>query len=95
MIFIWDENKNRTNRRKHGLSFETAALAFEDPLMASYVERVIDGEERWHMIGYLQGVGLVLVAHAVEDENGSQETIRITSARKAGPGERTVYNAAH
>ena len=32
--WTWNENKNRINRRKHGLSFETATLVFEDPLMA-------------------------------------------------------------
>ena len=31
--WAWDENKNRTNKRKHGLGFETARLVFEDPLM--------------------------------------------------------------
>jgi uncharacterized DUF497 family protein len=29
MVFAWDENKNRINRRKHGVSFETAARVFE------------------------------------------------------------------
>jgi hypothetical protein len=28
MVFAWDENKNRINRRKHGISFETAARIF-------------------------------------------------------------------
>ena len=32
--WTWNENKNRLNRRKHGLSFETATLVFDDPLMA-------------------------------------------------------------
>lgn len=28
--FEWDEEKNRANKRKHGISFETAAYVFED-----------------------------------------------------------------
>lgn len=28
--FEWDENKNEINKKKHGLSFETAKEAFYD-----------------------------------------------------------------
>jgi len=31
MRFIWDENKNRQNLRKHDVRFETAVLVFDDP----------------------------------------------------------------
>src|ERR1041384_1718400 len=27
----WDENKNRLNQERHGVSFETAQRAFDDP----------------------------------------------------------------
>ena len=33
MIFEWDESKNVINKQKHGISFETAAHVFEDPLL--------------------------------------------------------------
>ena len=46
MVFAWDEAKNRVNRRKHGISFELAVRVFEDPSAVSYVERVVDGQER-------------------------------------------------
>lgn len=29
--FEWDEDKNQTNQEKHGVSFETAQDAFDDP----------------------------------------------------------------
>ena len=29
--FEWDENKNRENQAKHGVSFEEAQFAFADP----------------------------------------------------------------
>jgi uncharacterized DUF497 family protein len=51
MVFAWDEDKNRINRRKHGVSFETAVRIFEDPNVVSYQDRVVDEEERWHAIG--------------------------------------------
>ncbi|MBV5339205.1 MAG: BrnT family toxin, partial [Deltaproteobacteria bacterium] len=33
MIFEWDENKNRVNKVKHGIDFESAITVFDDPLM--------------------------------------------------------------
>ncbi len=53
MVFAWDEDKNRSNRRKHGVSFDTAARIFEDPHAISYLDRVVDDEQRWHTIGAL------------------------------------------
>jgi uncharacterized DUF497 family protein len=90
MIFVWDETKNRTNRRKHGLSFETATLIFEDPNVVSYRDRWVDNEERWHTIGNAAGIPIVLVVHTNEEKHGEEE-IRIISARKATPRERAVY----
>jgi uncharacterized DUF497 family protein len=92
MIFVWDENKNHINRRKHEVSFESAVRAFEDPHAVSYVERVVDGEERWHTIGLAGGTIVLLVVHTIEEEHG-EETIRIISARKADHGERALYDS--
>jgi len=52
MYFEWDERKNRANQAKHGLSFETAALVFEDPNAISVLDRVVEGEERWRTLGW-------------------------------------------
>ena len=42
--FEWDEDKNRTNKIKHHLSFETAKGVFADPLHRSIPDRIEDGE---------------------------------------------------
>ena len=60
MVFAWDERKNRINRRKHGVSFETAARIFEDPNVVSYRDRVVDQEERLHAIGCARGIAILL-----------------------------------
>jgi len=44
----WDPAKNKRNKAKHGIDFEAAQLAFDDPFFVSFIERVEDGEERWH-----------------------------------------------
>jgi uncharacterized DUF497 family protein len=92
MVFAWDENKDRINRRKHGVWFETAARVFQDPKAVSYVDRIVAGEERWHTIGLAGGVTVLLVVHLIEERYGEEE-IRIISARKANLGERALYEA--
>ena len=93
-VFAWDENKDRTNRKKHGISFETAARVFEDPNVLSYPDRIIGDEERWHSIGLVGGVAIILVVHTSEEQNG-EEKIRIVSARNANPRERALYDSPH
>ena len=55
MELEWDEVKNQRNIRKHGISFETAALVFTDPLHVSIQDRVENGEQRWQTLGVVQG----------------------------------------
>jgi hypothetical protein len=57
-----------------------------------FVERVVDGEERWHTIGSAGGIAILLIVHTVEEENGEEE-VRIISARKAAPRERAIYHS--
>ena len=94
LVFAWDENKNRINRRKHGVSFETAARIFEDPNVVSYLDRVVDEEARWHSIGCAGDIAILLVVHTSEERYGEEE-IRIISARKATPRERALYDSRH
>jgi len=89
--FEWDENKNRVNQEKHGLSFEIAIVVFQDPEVLSVLDhRYEDEEDRWISIGRVD-FAVIYVAHTVrEDENG-EEIIRIISARKAMPREEREY----
>ncbi len=68
--FEWDDTKADINFRKHGIRFEEAALAFDDPLSLSEQDRIENGEQRWKTIGMAGGCLLLLVAHTMrlEDE---------------------------
>jgi hypothetical protein len=90
MQIDWAEQKNRQNRVKHGVSFETAQHVFDDPHHLSIQDRYEDGEERWQTIGMIGGVVVLLVAHAHYEADGD-EVIRIISARKATSFERRNY----
>jgi len=89
--FEWDDKKALLNVKKHGVAFAEAALVFRDPLQASRLERIEDGEERWQTIGMVHGHLLLLVVHTLKlEHNGSgcTEIIRIISARPATKQER-------
>lgn len=94
MRFEWDEPKNKSNKAKHSIDFETAQLAFDDPFCVSFVERIDDGEERWHAIGMIEGIVLIVVAHTYKIER-SEEVIRIISCRRATSHERKLYDKAN
>jgi uncharacterized DUF497 family protein len=85
--FEWDNAKAALNLRKHGVSFENAALVFSDPL--AYTFRDPDhsvGEARMLTFGYSSEGQLLAVIHAERNR-----VIRIISARKATRHERGIY----
>ena len=90
MRFVWDEEKDRRNRAKHKVSFETAVLVFDDPHAMSIQGREVECEDRWQTMGLVGNMVVLLVAHTVHEE-GDDEVVRIISARKATPSERRVY----
>jgi uncharacterized DUF497 family protein len=91
MRYEWDERKNEQNQRKHGgISFELAVLAFRDDRRLIEFDRVDEtGEQRWHALGRASvrpGIAaILLVVHAYREAIDGEETIRIISARRAGP----------
>ena len=92
MRFTWDALKDRSNRRKHGIGFDTASRVFLDPMHLTRQDRVVENEARWQTIGRVDGVLLVLVAYAVMNEE--EEVIRIISARKVTRQEGIEYEEA-
>jgi hypothetical protein len=94
MRFEWDEAKNLSNQRKHGVSFEEASQVFRDPMYVSVQDRIENGELRWQTLGFVEGVLLLTVAHTVREERDDGtliEVIRIISARPATRKERRRY----
>lgn len=89
--FEWDDTKARSNYRKHGIRFEEAAMAFDDPFAVSEQDRTENSEQRWQTIGMAGGCLLLLVAHTVRFEDEGIEVIRIISARRVDRKERRHY----
>ena len=87
MDFEWDEDKNLSNIRKHGISFARAKRIFEGEVITIVDERFHYTEVREISIGLDEGVLLLTVAHT-DTETGQ---IRLISARKATKPERVRY----
>ncbi len=91
--FEWDNNKAEVNLAKHGVSFETAALVFDDPSQVAWVDdRFAYGEERWLVLGIVQDRILAVAFVWSEGSSRGEEIIRLISARKASRKERELYS---
>ena len=93
MRFEWDVAKNHSNHAKHGISFELASRVFDDPLAVYVFDRIVDGEERWHAVGKIGSLPVLVVVHTYREQAGD-EVIRIISARQASSHERRQYEEA-
>jgi len=89
--WTWSDEKNRINRRDHGLGFETAVLVFLDQFAVSRPDFHPDGD-RWQTVGLAGTVALFVVHTWPEaDPATGDEVGRIISARKATAHERRAY----
>ncbi len=89
MNIEWDEAKNRSNIRKHGLDFADAEEMFRGALIVEPDTREDYGEERWLGIGTIRGR-----TTAVIFTEPAPEAIRIISLRRADHEERKEYEKA-
>jgi hypothetical protein len=88
--FDWDAEKNRQNQRKHGVSFEEGESVFSDQhgLFMSDPDHSED-EDRFILLGLSSALRSLVVCHCYRE---GEDVIRIISARKADPSERSRYN---
>ncbi len=87
--FEWAENKNKTNQRKHDVSFEEAQYVFYDQnaRLIHDPEHSVE-EDRYIILGFGSKSRLLVVMHAYREDD---EVIRIISARKATKKETAYY----
>jgi len=86
LIFEWDADKERDNRSKHGVDFETACEVLFDPLVRVVEVNAEPGETREAVIGLTEGWRLL---HVVFVER--KDAYRIVSARLVTAEERKFY----
>jgi uncharacterized DUF497 family protein len=85
----WDERKNASNKRKHGVSFEEAQTVFvDDEALLLADDEHSDAEDRFVLLGLSSMLQVLIVCHCYRQDG---DIIRIVSARKADARERTQY----
>lgn len=87
--FLWDPQKDQTNRNKHHIPFEEAkSVFFDDNARVIHDPDHSITEERFIILGMSITLRLLIVIHCyLEDES----IIRIISARKANKKEQKQY----
>lgn len=79
MNFSWDRLKAEKNLKKHGVSFEEAATAFEDQLQTAFPDDAhSQGEQRYTLLAASIQGRILAISYT---ERG--DTIRIVTAREA------------
>jgi uncharacterized DUF497 family protein len=84
--FVWDRKKSELNRRKHGITFESACEIFSDPFISLIGTDVIRGEAREIAIGLTRAWQLLKVVYIF-----NSTAIRLISARTVTMHERENY----
>ena len=87
MCYEWSPDKDKTNLKKHGISFNEACQIFENDVFTWIDKRKDYNETRNISIGSLDGEIIIVVVHT--DRNG---ITRIISARPAKKKESKIYN---
>lgn len=89
LCFEWDEEKNRRNATKHGISFEQARFAFYDEHARFKSDPDHSGtEDRFILMGLDEQLRLLVVCHCLREKG---RVIRLISARKATRPEARYY----
>ena len=78
MCFEWNQAKNESNIRKHGIDFADLEDMFNHPILTLQDGRKDYGEDRWVAIGRLQSLICVVI---YTERPG--DVLRIIFARKA------------
>ena len=87
--FEWDEDKNRENIKKHGVSFQEAQTVFLDEnAMRFFDPDHSRDEDRFIMLGMSFKLRVLVVCHC---HRRNDTVIRIISARKADKHEAKDY----
>jgi len=87
--FEWDEKKDKSNTKKHGVSFEEARTAFYDEYAIQFFDpEHSQSEDRFLLLGSSFNLKTLVICHCFREE---ETVIRIISARKADKDEEQFY----
>jgi uncharacterized protein len=87
--FEWDSKKDKTNSKKHGVSFDEARTVFYDEYAIQFSDpEHSEEEDRFLLLGTSFNLKTLVVCHCFREQ---ETVIRIISARKADKDEQQFY----
>ena len=87
--FEWDKKKDKSNIKKHDVSFEEALTVFYDEYAIQFYDpEHSESEDRFILLGTSFISNTLVVCHCFREE---ETTMRIISARKADKDEQQAY----
>jgi uncharacterized DUF497 family protein len=87
--FEWDKRKEKTNVKKHGVSFDEARTVFYDENAVQFFDPDhSEDEDRFILLGMSFKLRVLIVCHCFRE---SEEVVRLISARKADKTEQKEY----
>ena len=89
LVFEWDKKKDKSNVRKHGVTFvETQTVFFDEYAIQFFDPEHSVDEDRFILLGTSFKSKALVVCHCFRAE---ETKIRIISARKADKDEQQAY----
>ena len=87
--FEWDKRKEKTNIKKHGVSFnEARAVFYDENAMQFFDHDHSENEDRFILVRISFKLRILVVCHCFRE---SETIVRIISARKADGDEEKEY----
>lgn len=87
--FEWDERKNQSNVKKHGVDFSEARSVFYDQNAMVFFDPDHSGDEdRFILLGMSWRTRALVVCHCYRE---GEQVVRIISARRADRDEEREY----
>ena len=87
--FEWDKKKDKSNIKKHDVSFEEALTVFYDEYAIQFYDpEHSESEDRFILLGTSFKSKALVVCHCFREK---ETKVRIISARKADKDEQQVY----
>lgn len=87
--FEWDDRKEKTNIRNHGISFDEVRTVFYDENAIQFFDPDhSEDEDRFILLGMSFKLRIIVVCHCFRE---NETVVRIISARKADKNEEHEY----
>jgi len=87
--FEWDDRKEKTNIRNHGISFDEVRTVFYDENAIQFFDPDhSEDEDRFILLGMSFKLRIIVVCHCFRE---NETVVRMISARKADKNEEHEY----